>query len=108
MWLQTCRLGECARDTSFSFSFATFHSLTHSLTLDRSVFGELTFLVGGGASATITAGEGGCSITFVERNTLQTLFDSNPMLAGKFYKFLALTLNARLREREYELLAKVN
>ena len=68
------------------------------------MFGELTFLMGGGASASLVASRGGCSVTFVERSALQVTFDATPLLAGKFYKFLALVLLKRLREREQALL----
>jgi CRP-like cAMP-binding protein len=69
------------------------------------MFGELTFLVGGGATASIVAQSDTVTVVFVERLRLQKLFDANPQLAGKFYKFLALFMAKRLRERELQLLS---
>jgi hypothetical protein len=68
------------------------------------VFGELSFLLGGGASASIVAESETVTVIFVERVRLQRLFDANPQLAGKFYKFVALFMAKRLREREAKLL----
>jgi CRP-like cAMP-binding protein len=68
------------------------------------MFGELSFLVGGGATASIVAQSETVTVIFVERLRLQKLFDANPQLAGKFYKFVALFMAKRLREREAKLL----
>jgi CRP-like cAMP-binding protein len=68
------------------------------------IFGEISFLLGGGASASIVCSSETATVIFVERTRLQRLFDANQMLAAKWYKFLALSMQKRLREREQDLL----
>jgi CRP-like cAMP-binding protein len=68
------------------------------------IFGEISFLLGGGASASIVCTSETATVIFVERTRLQRLFDANQLLAAKWYKFLALSMQKRLREREQDLL----
>jgi CRP-like cAMP-binding protein len=70
------------------------------------VFGEISFLVGGGASATIVAAST-TTLQYIERQKLQLLFDARPALAPKFYKFLALVMRKRFLEREQSVIEKM-
>jgi hypothetical protein len=61
---------------------------------------EISFLLSGGATATILADSPTCDIYILEGYFLSILFTVRPELAGRFYKYLAVSLQKRLRERE--------
>jgi len=63
-------------------------------------FGEISFLLSGGATASVIADSTTVDIYILEGYFLNILFTIRPELAGRFYKYLAITLQKRLRERE--------
>lgn len=63
------------------------------------VFGEITFLEGGGASASVIA-ESHVEYCMIEGHVLQILFEWKPQLAAKFFNFIATTLEKRLKALE--------
>jgi CRP-like cAMP-binding protein len=67
-----------------------------------SMFGDITFLIGGGASATLR-GRVKSRVSWVERRALTPLFDRNALLAGKFYKYVALCVRKRVAVIERRL-----
>jgi CRP-like cAMP-binding protein len=67
-----------------------------------SMFGDITFLIGGGASATLRA-RVKSRVSSVERRALTPLFDRNALLAGKFYKYVALSVRKRVAVIERRL-----
>lgn len=67
------------------------------------MFGEMSFLFGGCATASIIAEGSHVKIYVIERTSLYLLFIHYPHLAGKFYNYLANILAVRLSERELEL-----
>jgi len=70
------------------------------------LFGEMTFLENGKATASVIATGDDCSVYIVEGFYINTLFVDYPVLAGRFYSFLASVLAKRLSDRE-DALAKV-
>lgn len=69
------------------------------------IFGEITYLFGGRVCVNIIADEEDVEIYSLEKEQLQKLFDIQPDLAAKFYKFLAVQISNRLRKGE-RLVAK--
>jgi CRP-like cAMP-binding protein len=67
------------------------------------MFGDTTFLNGGGASASIVA-RVKSRVSWVERRALTPLFDRNALLAGKFYKYVALGVRKRVAVIERRLI----
>ena len=66
------------------------------------IFGELSFLLGGNATATVTAhcpDEEDVVIFVLEAAYLKRLFDGNDRLAGKFFRYLSKILHTRILER---------
>ena len=64
-----------------------------------SVLGEIGFLLNNDASASLIAqGEGGVVVREVAHDQLIAMVTSEPGLAGKFFKFLAQDLSARVLE----------
>jgi len=63
------------------------------------MFGEMAFLMGGAASATIVAGQENTMIYCIKKNFVDSLLyvSTNAELPGRFYKYLATTLAGRLR-----------
>ena len=62
------------------------------------LFGEMSFLQGGSASAQIVAAEPNTWVYSIEKNFVDSLLNLNAELPGRFYKFLATALAARLRD----------
>lgn len=58
------------------------------------IFGEITFMFGGGAAVSIVADEDTVIYT-IERTQVDKLFQIRPDLGGKFYKFLASQIGKR-------------
>jgi len=67
------------------------------------LFGEISFLEGVKATATVVADEEGTDIYIIEGAALTVLFARQPALAGRFYQYLAQLLSTRLREREKQM-----
>ncbi|MCI0394882.1 MAG: cyclic nucleotide-binding domain-containing protein [Chloroflexi bacterium] len=61
------------------------------------VFGEMSFLEGSGASASVVA-DGDVDVSVIAEAHLNSLLASVPGLATRFYQTLAVTLAYRLRE----------
>jgi hypothetical protein len=59
------------------------------------IFGEITYLFGGGATVSIVADDD-VRVYIIDKTSLQGLFSSKPDLAGKFYKFLAMQIGRRV------------
>jgi len=64
------------------------------------IFGEIAFLEGGGATASVVADEDDTVIHVIEGYYLDILFDYFPPLSGRFYHYLATVLSTRLKLRE--------
>ncbi|MFZ0547744.1 MAG: cyclic nucleotide-binding domain-containing protein [Candidatus Promineifilaceae bacterium] len=62
-----------------------------------SVFGEVSFLEGKGASATVVADET-VEVSAISRADVEALLESMPEFATRFYRTLAVTLAYRLRQ----------
>eukprot|EP00300_Choanocystis_sp_HF-7_P000127 c10108_g1_i1.p1 GENE.c10108_g1_i1~~c10108_g1_i1.p1 ORF type:complete len:1156 (+),score=342.36 c10108_g1_i1:146-3613(+) len=62
------------------------------------LFGEMSFLQGGVASATVVAMQNNTWVYSIEKNFVDSLLNLNAELPGRFYKFLASALSARLRD----------
>jgi len=65
-----------------------------------SIFGEISFLEGTGATASVVANESDTVIHVIEGYYLDILFDYFPGLSGRFYHYLATVLSTRLKQRE--------
>lgn len=66
------------------------------------VFGEMSFLESGPASATVVA-EVELSVELIESAELQKVFESFPHLGARFFRSIAVTLSRRLRETSRRL-----
>ena len=64
------------------------------------MFGEMSFLVSGHATASIVADGSHVKIYEIEQTSLYLLFVRFPVLAGKFYNYLVNVLATRLNERD--------
>jgi len=65
-------------------------------------FGEISLILGHGATATIVADEP-TEIYEIGGDYLRRLFNADPALAGRFFKYLGTSLEQRLRVREKAL-----
>ena len=63
-------------------------------------FGEISFLLSGGASASVIADSDVVTCHVIEGYFINILFHMKPMLAGRFYKYLAKTIQRTFRKRE--------
>jgi len=64
-----------------------------------SIFGEVSFLEGCPATATVIACEE-LEVNIIEAYYLHVLFQYQPQVAGRFYHYLASVLSKRITERE--------
>jgi len=71
-------------------------------TIQREIFGEITFLQGGRATASVIANSEKVELYMVEGYALKVLFELKPGLAGRFFKYLASIAEKRLWEREQQ------
>lgn len=62
------------------------------------MFGEMSFLTGNAASASIVADQDAVEVYIIEDSFVESLLSVDPELPGRFYKFLALNLANRLRK----------
>lgn len=62
-------------------------------------FGDISFLTGSPASATCVADSEECEVTILEGTYVNMLFSMRPDLAGRFYKFVAMLITARIEKR---------
>lgn len=60
-------------------------------------FGEISFLLKEGASGSVVAGEGGTEVVALGGDFVNILLSAKPLLASRFYKYLAVLLQRRLR-----------
>jgi CRP/FNR family cyclic AMP-dependent transcriptional regulator len=65
--------------------------------------GEVTFIDGRGASATITA-DGDVEIITIERNVIEEMLATDQSFAGRLYKSMLLTMCRRLRTTNIRVL----
>jgi CRP-like cAMP-binding protein len=77
------------------------------MTSDDGLFGEISFLEGGAASASVIADEPDTAVYIIEGYFLNILFEENPGLSGRFYHYLAHMLSKRLKQREAGIKATV-
>jgi CRP-like cAMP-binding protein len=64
------------------------------------LFGEISFLEGGKASASVVCDKDDTQIAIIEGYWLDVLFQYHPELSGRFYHYLANVLSKRLKQRE--------
>jgi hypothetical protein len=69
----------------------------------QALFGEMSFLASGCATASIIAEKENVKIAVLDQTALYVLFVRNPALAGRFYSYLANVLAVRLSERETQI-----
>lgn len=69
---------------------------------EEQTFGEISFLLSGGATASVLADSEIVEVLLLEGYFINILFGIHPELAGRFYKYLATTLQRRIRSREEE------
>ena len=69
------------------------------------VFGDLTFIQGGISTADIIADTDDCEVICFEKPIIDELTHTDPMLAGKFYRFLAAKMVHRFLELQLQLLS---
>ena len=65
---------------------------------DDETFGEISFLLGGGAKASVVAHTDTVSLFVIEADYFKRLFNADPRLAGRFFKYLCTVLERRVRE----------
>eukprot|EP01114_Cavostelium_apophysatum_P004912 TRINITY_DN1537_c0_g1_i1.p1 TRINITY_DN1537_c0_g1~~TRINITY_DN1537_c0_g1_i1.p1 ORF type:complete len:999 (+),score=317.95 TRINITY_DN1537_c0_g1_i1:43-2997(+) len=70
------------------------------------IFGEISFLEGVKTTASVVANEDNTEVYIIEGAALSVLFSRQPALSGRFYRYLAQILSARLKERERQLARK--
>eukprot|EP01121_Diplochlamys_sp_Union-15-3_P018988 TRINITY_DN703_c0_g3_i1.p1 TRINITY_DN703_c0_g3~~TRINITY_DN703_c0_g3_i1.p1 ORF type:complete len:141 (-),score=11.03 TRINITY_DN703_c0_g3_i1:58-480(-) len=63
------------------------------------IFGEISFIEGGKASATVISSSDDTAILVIEGYYLNVLFQYHPRLAPRFYHYLCTVLAKRLAER---------
>lgn len=64
-----------------------------------STFGEMSFLLGGGASASVIADSEEVTVFIIEADYFKRLFNERPELAGRWFKYLATVLEGRFRRK---------
>jgi len=67
---------------------------------DGQMFGEISFLISGGATASVIADSEIVEVNVLEGYFINILFGMRPELAGRFYKHLANVLQKTIRSRE--------
>eukprot|EP00004_Rigifila_ramosa_P010800 TRINITY_DN2286_c0_g1_i1.p1 TRINITY_DN2286_c0_g1~~TRINITY_DN2286_c0_g1_i1.p1 ORF type:complete len:916 (+),score=253.09 TRINITY_DN2286_c0_g1_i1:260-2749(+) len=67
---------------------------------EGSMFGEMSFLEGGVASASVVAHEDKTSIYIIEGTFIESLLKVEPGLPGRFYRALAMNLAERLKTKK--------
>ena len=63
-------------------------------------FGEISFLQGGAATASVVADDEKVEVYVFEGYYLNTLYASDAALAGRFFHYLSTLLSSRFEERE--------
>jgi len=71
--------------------------------IERSIFGEISFLEGGVASASVIADVDNTTVHIIEGYFLNILFQYHSELAGRFFNYICNVLSKRLSERESAL-----
>lgn len=67
-----------------------------SVMQEGDVFGEMSFLEGGSASASVVAAEEDCMVCHVEKSHLDRVAEVHPEFSAHLFKFLAITLAKRV------------
>jgi len=62
------------------------------------IFGDMSFIEGQAASASVIAGDEEVLVFIITHNHVSTLMGQNPAFAARFYQSLAEILSRRLRE----------
>jgi len=68
--------------------------------IKNTIFGEISFLEGGAASASVIADKNDTQVKIIEGYFLNILFQYHSELSGRFYHYLCHILSKRLTERE--------
>eukprot|EP01124_Arcella_intermedia_P009174 TRINITY_DN15952_c0_g1_i1.p1 TRINITY_DN15952_c0_g1~~TRINITY_DN15952_c0_g1_i1.p1 ORF type:complete len:1775 (-),score=412.71 TRINITY_DN15952_c0_g1_i1:1327-5910(-) len=66
----------------------------------KQIFGEISFLEDGKATANVIAGDDGVQVTIIEGYFLNILFQHYPDLSGRFFHYIAGILARRIKKRE--------
>ena len=69
------------------------------------VFGEMSFLEGFEASASVVA-DSACTVHVIDGKEVEEMIEADPGFYGRFYHSLALTLSQRLRETTVDGIAE--
>eukprot|EP01125_Pyxidicula_operculata_P006043 TRINITY_DN2111_c0_g1_i1.p1 TRINITY_DN2111_c0_g1~~TRINITY_DN2111_c0_g1_i1.p1 ORF type:complete len:1230 (-),score=380.39 TRINITY_DN2111_c0_g1_i1:146-3835(-) len=69
---------------------------------EQSITGEISFLEGSGATASVISNTDDTTVLVIEGFFLDVLFEYFPGLSGRFYHFIATVLSTRLKAREME------
>jgi CRP-like cAMP-binding protein len=72
------------------------------------MFGEISFLLSGGATASVIADSETVTCYVIEGYFINIMFNVRPQIAGRFYKYLAKTVQRTLRERDNVVTEKNN
>jgi CRP-like cAMP-binding protein len=64
------------------------------------IIGEISFIEGGAASASVVSDSDDCVVYVMTRDFVEKALVNNPGLTGRFYKFLATLLADRLRTKK--------
>ncbi|EFA77570.1 RasGEF domain-containing protein [Heterostelium album PN500] len=80
-----------------------FHSVVLGTMKQDETFGEITYLLSGEVTANVIADSQEVEVYAIEGQFVNILFDLNPSLATKWFKYLATALNKTLIEREAQL-----
>lgn len=66
------------------------------------IFGEMSFIQGEGASASVIA-DSEVELYRIEGHVLNTLFEWKPSLGAKFFKYLCMVIEKRIQARETQM-----
>jgi len=95
----SCRI-EKQTDDGKTHVIGIINANTDSISKNDTIFGEISFLEGTDASASVVADENDTVVHVIEGYYLDVLFEYYPGLSGRFYHFLATVLSTRLKQRE--------
>ena len=101
------KMGKDSKDDKYVFGKVFFIIKSYGQLLAQkkfssknSLFGEISFLEGGRASASVVCDKDDTQIAIIEGYFLEILFEYYPDLPGRFYHYLAAVLSKRLKQRE--------
>eukprot|EP01102_Stenamoeba_stenopodia_P017403 TRINITY_DN6222_c0_g4_i1.p1 TRINITY_DN6222_c0_g4~~TRINITY_DN6222_c0_g4_i1.p1 ORF type:complete len:812 (-),score=191.97 TRINITY_DN6222_c0_g4_i1:61-2496(-) len=64
------------------------------------IFGDIGFVTGDGATANVVSDEDDTEVYVIAADYLYHIFKRDPILVGRFYKYLAVVQEGRLREKQ--------